>query len=302
MDWALLVPGDSLCDSSREGADLTFQRILTPTDLANRVIPNTSTEDETLEFKEALPAARKVAVRIAAFSNSLGGFLVFGVEEIEDAGIKKAGSIVGLDSYEAALQTVTNAVASRCRPEPDVEYSPALRLHADDQPVLVANVSPITSGVVAAHVGEEAWRYPYRTAHGTSYFPIDEVTRRMLSGTARRSFILLSERFSADDGTFRSGPCGIAGGFTVRRNRTVDQWFDIPNKPAELHRLAPELVELEVAGSRIVVPLSYVDEVWTSFTGEHCIALRCRIRHVKAIGGGPGVTPAPPQLWLEPPN
>lgn len=175
------------------GADKQQTRpmIRSKQDFEERVLPGPDglggEEGLHLEFKKGpdsgKSAHRATALDLAAFANSVGGVVVFGVAE-DPTRPKFAGSIVGLLDVPTCVKHVEDAITNwthgfeeRPRPEP---------LDVDGGRVVVVNVFPSGRLVsVRGHKEQQSVAYPFRHAHGNDYLKPEEVAHRL---DTRRGF------------------------------------------------------------------------------------------------------------------
>ena len=92
-------------------------------------------EDESVEFKVVVPSADNIARDIAAFSNTGGGTVLFGIEE--------DGSVAGSDlrSVKSALENAQSILT----PTPSTEV---YEVPYQDKTIVVVDVGPATAGPV----------------------------------------------------------------------------------------------------------------------------------------------------------
>jgi|SRR5271165_1092703 len=135
-------------------------------------------ESETLEFKEKLDRSRpeKVAKTAAAFANTKGGTIVFGVDDDHH--------VVGC-SVQGMADTITNIIRSYCDPPP--EFTTRVVRHEGKELLLVR--VPESSGSV--HTVRDLG--PFIRANGTNRTPtsyeLEAVFRRRSFGNGLRELL-----------------------------------------------------------------------------------------------------------------
>jgi hypothetical protein len=129
-------------------------------------------ESETLEFKEKLDKSRpeRVAKTVAAFANTKGGTIVFGVDDDH--------RVIGC-SIQGMADTITNIVRSHCDPPP--EFTTRIVSHEGRDLLLVRVVESADSVHTVKNLG------PFIRANGTNRVPtsyeLEVLFRRRSSGS-----------------------------------------------------------------------------------------------------------------------
>ncbi|MXY87961.1 MAG: ATP-binding protein [Dehalococcoidia bacterium] len=115
--------GTSASTSARSAvAGLTRVRIevlcANPGDLRARLdLMRRNGENETVEFKEALPKGDGIPRAIAAFANGGGGTIIVGIED-------GTGEVAGVEDAATCRDTLVDIVRNRVRPSPPIELFP----------------------------------------------------------------------------------------------------------------------------------------------------------------------------------
>ncbi|MBI5635515.1 putative DNA binding domain-containing protein [Candidatus Micrarchaeota archaeon] len=91
-------------------------------------------EGVSLEFKKSLDFAEAIAKTICAFANTLGGYLVFGVEKQKDKTL-----VLGLSDIDAAFQKLPGII-SQIQPKP---YYEAIECKKDGKTLLVVKINAL---------------------------------------------------------------------------------------------------------------------------------------------------------------
>ena len=122
-----------------------------------RIAATGPVENDVYDFKTKVPDADTCRAITAAFSNTRGGFLIFGVD--------KHRNVVGTDNTETP-RNFQNALAKDFEPSPDYEFAPPIPL-ANGNQVFVAHIRQSKRGPHAVRE-KEKWVYLERTAGGTN--------------------------------------------------------------------------------------------------------------------------------------
>jgi hypothetical protein len=122
-----------------------------------RIAATGPVENDVYDFKIKVPDADTCRAITAAFSNTRGGFLIFGVD--------KHRNVLGTDNPETP-RNFQNALAKDFEPSPDYEFAPPLPL-ANGNQVFVAHIRQSKRGPHAVRE-KEKWVYLERTAGGTN--------------------------------------------------------------------------------------------------------------------------------------
>jgi hypothetical protein len=145
-------------------------------------------ESDRFDFKEMLPHAKddvgklRLAKTCAAFANSSGGFLVFGVKD--DMGLTVSQRLAGLDPGEDLPGRFGSFPAI---PEPSVAWNfrnPAIRL-ATGRLVHVVHI-PASARRPHAIPDQGRWWFCKRTSKGTEAMSFEEVRDLFLDASRRR--------------------------------------------------------------------------------------------------------------------
>lgn len=150
-------------------------------------------ESDRFDFKEMLPHAKsntdKLRLRktCAAFANSAGGFLIFGVKD--EKGLSVADRLVGLDP---AFDFPTNfgSFASTCQPSVEWAFqNPPLRLPQGR----IIHVVHIPPGVRCPHAvaEDDRWHFVKRTNKGNEAMSYEEVRLAFQDTEMRRTKLAL---------------------------------------------------------------------------------------------------------------
>jgi hypothetical protein len=159
-----------------------FHPILDEAAFHSAVILGTTTESLHLDFKamfnKGKDGARNVALDIAAFQNTWGGTLLFGVREQQmPNGMRVAAEVLGVP-FEETRKSVEQALGNWLRPALRVDCR-AIRVGngPDEKVVLAVNVAP-DERLVAVRGEDQSLHFPFRTNEGNAYMSADEVTER----------------------------------------------------------------------------------------------------------------------------
>ena len=140
-------------------------------------------EDDTYDFKETLPDSRnnddkdRLRKSCAAFANSNGGFLVFGVKDSK--GLLAADRLVGV-TPTLDFPEHFGAHAKQCNPSVTWEFkNPPLSLSSGNR----VHVIWIPRSWKAPHgvaTGDGGWLFPKRTNRGNEAMSIEEIRSSFL--------------------------------------------------------------------------------------------------------------------------
>jgi hypothetical protein len=158
-----------------------------------------SRETRWFEFKVACNrkdkrscAAKEYARDIAQFANTLGGVLLFGVEEHRSGPLKGCVKAVpGIRDVDATVEFLEKKVAPFLQPSSyRFDIVPVYRSGAD--PILAVVAPPCMQGLVAVwkRGDSNGVEYLHRTSYGKEYLFPDQVAERI--GMSRRVFLMLS--------------------------------------------------------------------------------------------------------------
>jgi Putative DNA-binding domain len=260
--------------------------ILNEADFTAAVKLGITTESLHLDLKAAFSkgkdTAREVATDIAAFQNTWGGTLLFGLrEERMPTGIHVARDILGVP-FEEARKAVEQAVANWLRPALAVDCRPIrLQVAGEEKILLAVNVAP-DERLVAVRSENHGLHFPYRTNEGNGYMSADEVIER--AKTATRAGLLAMRRATAffsppeaempvfvASGTFIINPSSPTG-FEYRRATT---WLVRMEDHQFLLRLG---FNPQAQTDLVDLPYGIVRHVWRS-QGHLALILDAKLVH-----------------------
>ena len=118
--WVALTRGQECLDfrtissrwsDSNQHRDLVYE----PEDLSERLdLMRRNGENETVEFKEAIPKGDGIPRAVAAFANGDGGTIVVGIED-------GTGEVTGVEDAATCRDTLVDIVRNRVRPSPPMQ-------------------------------------------------------------------------------------------------------------------------------------------------------------------------------------
>jgi hypothetical protein len=249
---------------------MIYRPIRTLQDFQTHIRFGVTPESLHLDFKKTFTPGKSedVAIDLAAFANTQGGVLLFGVSESASRNrIRVASGVAPNLDVEALKQFLNNAALDKIRPTVRFEST---MIQLDDGPVLAVNVEPSIELVgVCLHRDRLAFSFPYRTEHGNRYMDLAQVEERMSASNSRRSYLkllsLLGKPGIHKQAILYPHPSGSAPSDTwyVELLSDSDQVFVLRKNSREAH-----------------MPLSLIEEAWrmdNMETGRIAIRLSHRL-------------------------
>ncbi len=150
-------------------------------------------ENEYFDFKEKLPHSKntndkeRMFKTCAAFANSNGGFLIFGVKD--DKGLSVEDRLVGIDLNLDFPEQFGNYPA-KCEPSVDWDFlNPPLKLENDN----VIHVVHIKAGwqKPSGFSKDDVWYFPKRTNKGTEFMSYQEIRDMFLNYEEKRNKLMM---------------------------------------------------------------------------------------------------------------
>jgi hypothetical protein len=154
-------------------------------DLLNLV--GSAHESKTLDFKSALPERNHKGNKgyladISAFANASGGFIIYGMEEIEGV----ASKLIGLDvkDIDQEIQGLNNRAEQNIKPR--IANRNLKQIHLGSEKF--ALIESIPKSLVSPHVVDYDghWRFYSRNSSGNYMLEVDEVRSAILSSETLR--------------------------------------------------------------------------------------------------------------------
>lgn len=203
-----------------------------------------------------------IAIDLAAFANTYGGTLLIGVAEKKENGLKVAsGFVPNVDAEEIKKHVFTN-ILDLISPKIDAQV---VQYNVSDNVVVAINVEPSVNLVsVCLDKDRQSFCIPYRTEYGNRYMSFEEIEKRMVDNRTRQIYLKL-HKYIPSNGRVTIYPFPI-GNYQA-------QWFAewISGFENEI-----KLSRSDFRYNSIVVPLTYIDEVWKSSDGV-CIKMNTRL-------------------------
>ena len=214
------------------------------------------------DYKQQFNDEKKsdVAVDLAAFANTLGGTLLIGVSEKNIDGRKVANNFFNIDDFERIKKSVYTSILDLISPHIDVQVVP---IKIDDVLIVAINVEPSVNLVsVSQEKNGPYYCFPYRTGFGNRFMAFDEVEKRMMDNKSRAIYLKLKKHIPS-------------------KGKVTIYPFPIGNYRAEWFAEWNSGFENEITLWRndcrcIIVPLTYIDEVWKGNVGV-CIKMNTRL-------------------------
>ena len=214
------------------------------------------------DYKQQFNDEKKsdIAIDLAAFANTLGGTLLIGVSEKSIDGRKVANTLFNIDDFERIKKSVYTSVLDLISPHIDVQVAP---IKVDDVLIVTINVDPSVNLVsVSQEKNGPYYCFPYRTDFGNRFMAFDEVEKRMMDNKTRAMYLKL-KKFLPSGGKVVLYPFPIGN----YQSEWMVEWING----------FEDEIKLETNGFRsIVVPTSFIDEVWRGYEGV-CLKLNTRL-------------------------
>lgn len=223
---------------------------------------------QTFSVSKADDTAFDLAVDLAAFANTQGGVLLFGISEAKNSNqIRVAKGVVpGLDA-EKLKQFLNNAVVDRIQPAVRFE---SFLISLPDGAVMAVNVEPSIEVVgVCLNRDRQAFSFPYRTEHGNRYMDFAQVEERMSESNSRRTYLKLQKLLKVD-----GSPKEVVIFPGVEGDVHENHWW------VELLRNNDQSFILRRNSNEVHMPFSLIEEAWrmdNMETGKIAIRLRYRL-------------------------
>lgn len=204
--------------------------------------------------------AEDLAIDLAAFANTFGGTLLIGVAEKTDGAKKVASGFVPGINVEEIRKTVHTHICEIISPKIDVHVVP---IEVSGNLVVAINVEPSINLVgVRLDKDRRSFSFPYRTEFGNQFMTFEKVENRMADNKTRAMYLKLKK-------ILPSGGRVILYPFPIKNYQT--QWF------FKWMDGFDDEIKLEANGFRsIVVPISFIDEVWRGPEGA-CLKMNTRL-------------------------
>lgn len=214
------------------------------------------------DYKQQFNDEKKsdIAIDLAAFANTLGGTLLIGISEKNIDGRKVANNLFNIDDFERIKKSVYTSILDLLSPHIDVQV---VSIKVDDVLIVAINVEPSVNLVsVSQEKNRHYYCFPYRTDFGNRFMAFDEVEKRMMDNKSRAMYLKLKKHIPS-------------------KGKVTIYPFPIGNYRAEWFAEWNSGFENEITLWRndcrcIIVPLTYIDEVWKGNVGV-CIKMNTRL-------------------------
>ena len=214
------------------------------------------------DYKQAFNSkdSDAIAIDLAAFANTYGGTLLIGVTEKKENGLKVAsGFVPNIDVEEIKKHVFTN-ILDLISPKIDGKI---VQFDVSGNVVVAINVEPSVNLVsVCLDKNRLSFCFPYRTEYGNRYMSFQEVEKRMMDNKTRAMYLKL-KKLIPSKGRVTLYPFPIAN--------YQAQWFAEWNSGSE-----NEITLWRNDYRCIIVPLTYIDEVWKGNDGV-CMKMNTRL-------------------------
>lgn len=166
---------------SKPLADLTEADLL-------RLVEDEVREDVEIDYKVRLETdCQEFARDISAFANSKGGYLVYGMSEVDEL----PNALVPLEGFDpgTAIGRMTSWAQEHVRPRPTLQFKP-VQLEAGGAVMVVE----VPRSWVGPHEVRQEHRFYHRTQHGKAPMDVDQLR---LAFSQDRDFLHAVETFHA---------------------------------------------------------------------------------------------------------
>ena len=221
-----------------------------------------TSESKCWDYKQEFndDKASDIAIDLAAFANTCGGSLLIGVSEKNIDGRKVANSFFNVENYEKIKSSVYTKIFDLIFPHIDVQVIP---ININDILIVAINVDPSVNLVgVCLDKDRRSFCFPWRTEYGNQYMPFEEVEKRMMDNKSRIIYLKLQKYLPSG---------GKVNLYPFPRGNYQSEWsVEWINGFEDEVRLAQNRFR------SIVVPLSFIDEVWKGHEGV-CMKMNTRL-------------------------
>lgn len=216
---------------------MAYHPLRGPADLATRLIPGVTREDDFLELKRERhiggDAARECARDAAQFANASGGSLILGADELAHV----FQGYVSVPVPDDVVLWVTQAVGGNLSPVPVVE--PQI-IDIQGASVVAINVPPSVP-LIAVRI-DQRYEFPVRAGVGKRYMPVAEVEARM--GNHERAMRIRLEAVAASDPVI------------------LDHKASLPTDSWHVNSVNDHSVTVSRDSIALDIPLAYVEAVY----------------------------------------
>lgn len=200
------------------------------------------------------------AIDLAAFANTFGGTLLIGVAEKSDGAKKVASGFVPSINVEEIRKTIHTHICEIISPKIDVQVVP---IDVSGNLIVAINIEPSINLVgVCLDKDRRSFNFPYRTEFGNQFMTFEEVEKRMMDSKSRLVYLKL-QKYLPSGGKVYIYPYPIGNYQAV--------WYAecIPGEENEIKLSRGNYTS-------IIVPLTYIDEVWKG-NGGVCMKMNTRL-------------------------
>ena len=202
-----------------------------------------------------------IAIDLAAFANTYGGTLLFGVEEKKVDDLKVAiGIVSGVDAEEIKRHVYTS-ILDLISPKIDVQV---VSIKVSDKTVVAVNVEPSINLISVRSKNDlHAFCFPYRTDFGNRYMSFEEVEKRMVDNKTRAMYLKL-KKYIPERSKVRIYPTPLGNAQT----EWAYEWID--KSENEFKLICNDVMSIRL-------PVSAVEEIWEG-NAILCLKLKFQLR------------------------
>lgn len=214
------------------------------------------------DYKQQFNDEKKsdIAVDLAAFANTLGGSLLIGVSEKNIDGRKVANTLFNIDDFERIKKSVYTSILDLISPHIEVQVVP---IKMDNVLIVAINVEPSVNLVsVSQEKNGPYYCFPYRTDFGNRFMAFDEVERRMVDNKTRAMYLKLKKYLPSG---------GKVVLYPFPKGNYKSEW-----SVEWINGFEDEIRLLQNRLRSIVIPISFIDEVWKGQEGV-CLKMNTRL-------------------------
>ena len=251
-------------------------KITTKKELEKHVKLGVTAEDEFIEFKREANyskenANEEMALDICQFSNSLGGVILYGVDEkLDTTSNKKIATGYRNIDFDKISKFINDKVVPIVHPKNiRVSYS---HIKIDEQTYIVAvNIDPLSNGLACVHQNKSPFsqKYPYRTSYGKKYLTAVEVEKMMSQNNRHISIKLHELRTKSNEVKLYPS--------LKKENLGEKSFWDNSDDTIILKGIGNNEYKLNASGIDINIPFSLTKDIWQTEDDKIGIILETKI-------------------------
>jgi hypothetical protein len=251
-----------------------------------------TTESIQLDFKQQHNSSKKnwpeeCALDIAQFANTIGGTLLYGIEEAKSSqtSLKTASRILGVSNPEDIKQAFNTKVRNHLHPS-NLNFE-TFAFEVDNKTIVAVNVPPLESGCASVSRSDDprTYRYPYRTEFGKAFMLPHQVEEIMSDKS--RSIRLKMQRLCFNNEIRIISSVDLLFYRTIRTGNLskTPRIASVPSSCAypqdkvsiRVSEMTSSEFILSISGKTIHIPYGFVSEVWDMGFNRTGMALNCKL-------------------------